>query len=343
MIKAGTRFIPQRTSSTFVSGLCGAALAIWLAVSPGHAAENGTGFYLLGSRGPMAGFLPPPGVYFQNDVYNYRASAGASRTFPFNGQIVAGITADVWLEMPTVLWSTPLQVFGGNVAFSATQPIGGPSTDFGARLTGPLGNTLAINLHDSIFTNGDPVFSAMIGWHQGNFHWLGGVAVNVPIGNYQEGALANVAFNRWAADTFGAITWLDPSIGLDLSLAGGVTFNGTNDFTQYRTGTEFHLEWGAEKHFSKQFSLGLVGYYYQQLTGDSGAGATLGAFRGRALALGGTMAFNFEVGTTPWSLRVKAYKELNVENRLEGASGFLTLSVPLSVAAARPPVPAIRK
>lgn len=314
--------------------MCGALLALGSSVQFASAAENGAGFYLLGSRGPMAGFLPPPGVYLQNDVYHMQASADASRRFPFNGQIVAGIKADVWLEMPTLLWSTPLQILGGNLAFSVTQPIGGPSTHFGAKLTGPLGNTVGVNLHDSIFTYGDPVLSAMLGWHQGNFHWQVGVAVNTPIGDYREGALANVAFNRWGADVFAAATWLDPKIGLDLSLAAGVTFNSTNDVTQYRTGNEFHLEWAAEQHLSKQFSIGLVGYYYRQFTGDSGAGAVLGPLKGETLALGATMAFNFAVGNAPWSLRLKAYKELEVQNRLEGASGFLTLSIPLHVAQA---------
>lgn len=36
--------------------------------APAGAAENGVGFYLLGGRGPMAGYIPPPGVYIQNDI-----------------------------------------------------------------------------------------------------------------------------------------------------------------------------------------------------------------------------------------------------------------------------------
>ncbi|MEH2528441.1 MULTISPECIES: SphA family protein [unclassified Bradyrhizobium] len=306
-------------------------------VAPAGAAENGVGFYLLGSRGPMAGFIPPPGVYFQNDAYYYNGNASASRSLPFNGQIVAGVDARIWVEMPTLLWSTPVQILGGNLAFSVTQPIGGPSIDVGARLTGPLGNTIATGLHDSVFTIGDPVLAAMVGWHHGNFHWQTGVMVNTPIGDYREGALANIAFHRWGSDVYGAFTWLDPKIGLDLSLAAGVTFNGTNDFTQYRTGNEFHLEWAAEQHFSKQFSMGLIGYYYQQITGDSGLGATLGPFKGNVVALGGTMGFNFDVGQLPWSVRLKVYKEVHVENRLEGAGGFLTLAVPLYVAKANAP------
>ena len=80
--------------------------------------------------------------------------------------------------------------------------------------------------------------------------------------------------------------------------------------------------------------MGLIGYYYQQITGDSGLGATLGPFKGSVVALGGTMGFNFDVGQLPWSVRLKVYKEVHVENRLEGAGGFLTLAIPLYVAKA---------
>jgi hypothetical protein len=51
-----------------------------------------------------------------------------------------------------------------------------------------------------------PFLLSSIGWHAGNLHWTGGVGVNVPVGDYREGALANIAFHRWAADLFGAAT-----------------------------------------------------------------------------------------------------------------------------------------
>ncbi|CAD5108419.1 SphA family protein [Zestomonas carbonaria] len=310
----------------------GACLAGCLLFGSGQvlAAENGAGFYLLGSRGPMAGVLPPPGLYLQNDLYRYSGSAGVSHAFPFNGQVVAGVDADIWLAMPTLLWSTPLTLLGGNLGLSVSQPLGGPSIDFAAELTGPLGNRFASDVHASNYTYGDPVLAAMLGWHRGNFHWQGGVALNVPIGDYDEDALANVAFNHWGADTFAALTWFDPAIGLDLSAATGVTFNASNPHTDYRSGNEFHLEWAAEQHFGRHFSAGLLGYHYRQLTDDSGRGANLGPFKGRARAFGVTAAWHFEVDRQPWSLRLKNYKEQSTENRLEGTATFITLSVPLS-------------
>jgi hypothetical protein len=112
----------------------------------------------------------------------------------------------------------------------------------------------------------------------------------------------------------------------------GVTFNGENPATDYKTGTEFHLEGAITQNFSPAFSLGLVGYYYNQLSGDSGSGARLGDFEGEVAAIGGTLGYNFKVGPLPVSTRLKYYHEFAAENRLEGDAGFITVSMPLWVA-----------
>jgi len=161
--------------------------------------------------------------------------------------------------------------------------------------------------------------------------------VNVPVGDYEQGQAANIAFHRWAGDFFGAATWLDLATGHELSGAVGITFNGTNSATDYSTGTEFHAEFASIQHFSKQFDLGLVGYFYDQLTGDSGSGAKLGPFKGGVAALGGTLGYIFMAGQTPISTRVKVYREFDVTNRLEGTAAFFTVAVPMSAAAPSPP------
>jgi len=59
--------------------------------------------------------------------------------------------------------------------------------------------------------------------------------------------------------------------GIDISGAIGVTFNAENPATNYRTGDELHIEWAVSKTFTPKFSAGLTGYYYDQISGDSGA------------------------------------------------------------------------
>jgi hypothetical protein len=54
---------------------------------------------------------------------------------------------------------------------------------------------------------------------------------------------------------------------------------------QYQNGIDFHLDWGASQFVSKHVRIGLAGYFFQQLTGDSGPGATLDDLRGRELGV----------------------------------------------------------
>lgn len=77
---ARRRALGLRAAQAFAAlgiAACGA-----LGPDAAQAAENGTGFYLLGGRGPMAGYLPPPGVYFESDSYSYDAKLDAQKSFP---------------------------------------------------------------------------------------------------------------------------------------------------------------------------------------------------------------------------------------------------------------------
>lgn len=310
----------------------GAMLLVAASAGNAKAAEGGVGVYLLGARGPMAGFTPPPGVYFQDDTYFYDGKIGGGRSFPNGGLLVANVSASTWMNLPTTIWVTPAKIFGGDLAFSATVPtFGEPRVSASLLVNSPRLGPIGANVTDSQLNLSDFLVSSFVGWHSGNFHWQLGLSGVIPSGSYTLGHLSNASLNRRALDAFGALTWLDPAIGVDLSMAMGITFNQANPATDYKTGNEFHLEWAASKYITKEFTIGLVGYYYQQLSGDSGSGARLGAFEGRVIALGGTVGYTFEVGKLPISTRLKVYREFDVQNRMEGTAGFFTVSLPLAV------------
>jgi hypothetical protein len=227
-------------------GAVTAPIAIFLAVDESFAIEGGASFYLLGGKLPLSGIVPGPGMYFQNDVYIYNGSIGGNIELPIGGQIIANVDASLVFEAPTVLGITPWEVLRGRLGFGATVPIVG-FADISATV-GPLG------VQDDVFTIGDPVAAAILGWDSGNFHWSLGGTLNIPIGDYQEGQIANVALHRWAGDITGAVTWLNPG-GFELSGAAGFTINGRNDATDYNSGNEFHFEGVAMKYFDKQFNV----------------------------------------------------------------------------------------
>lgn len=313
------------------------------ATSVGHeafAAEGATGVYLLGSKQDMAGFLPPPGVYVIDTSYAYSGRTNASLDVA-GLTLSGGVKANAYYNVPTLLWVIPHQVIGGNLALSASAPIGWKDVTAGATLTGPGGGTLSAGLQDSDTAFGDPILGASLGWHAGNLHFSINGLYNAPLGFWKVGNASNIGFNRSALDITPAVTWLDPKIGLELSAAAGVTYNFENPDTSYKTGNEFHLEWAVKQHFSQTVSVGVVGYYYDQYTGDSGSGARLGDFKGRVTALGPSVSWSFNLGAVPVSTNIKFMREFDATNRLEGNVGFVNFVVPLS--AAPPAAPASMK
>jgi len=79
-----------------------------------------------------------------------------------------------------------------------------------------------------------------------------------------------------------------------------------------------------------QFSAGVQAYHFQQVTGDSGAGATLGAFEGRVSGVGATAAYNFTIGHTPVTARARVFQEFDAVNRLsDGTAVMFSLTFPI--------------
>lgn len=309
---------------------CACAAGAGAYSAPAFAMEGAAGFYLLGSKTSMAGFIPPPGTYLADTNYYYSGSADVDLNIG-GLKLSGGIDANVYYNLPTALWVGREKVLGGNIAFNLVVPVGWKDISAGATITSVVGGPpiFSAGLDEAGTHFGDPVAGASLGWHDGNWHWTIGSLVNIPIGYWEEGDVTSTGFNRWGIDTTGAITYLDPATGLELSGAVGFTFNFENPDTDYKSGTEFHVEFAAVQNFSKSFGVGINGFFYDQLTGDSGTGAKLGSFEGQALALGPVVNLNFECGKIPVSASLKYFREFEVENRLTGDSGFLTVSMPL--------------
>lgn len=289
------------------------------------AVEGAAGFYILGSKTSLSGVIPPPGTYVSEISYYYSGSTDISLEYA-GLTISGGVNADVYYNIPTAIWVAPGKVLGGNFALSALIPIGWKNVSAGLA----AGGAISANVSDSDAAFGDPVLGAAIGWNEEKWHYNIGTLLNIPVGFWEKGNLANIGFNRWGLDVTGATTYLDTSTGLEVSTAVGFTFNGENPDTDYRSGTEFHLEGAVVQSLSKEVGLGINGYFYDQVTGDSGAGAHLGSFEGRVAALGPVLNWNFQFGKLPVSTSWRYFHEFDVKNRLEGDSGFLSLTMPLS-------------
>jgi hypothetical protein len=132
--------------------------------------------------------------------------------------------------------------------------------------------------------------------------------------------------------------------GKEFSAVLGFTYNFENSSTQYQNGVDVHLDWGASQFISKQTHIGLVGYAYQQLSCDSGAGNRVGCFESRVFGLGPQIGHIIPLGDLQGYLNFKAYKEFGAQHRPEGWNAWLTFVIsPAPPSAASPPRPRVTK
>jgi len=104
-----------------------------------------------------------------------------------------------------------------------------------------------------------------------------------------------------------------------------MTYNLKNTITDYQSGIDAHIDWGASKFLTKDFHVGLVGYYYQELTADRGQPAIFGDFKSRVVSVGPQIGYFFPIGTEQGNL--KASPEFAAQNHLTGINAWLTFVI----------------
>jgi hypothetical protein len=324
---------------------------------PSVADQGGIGFWLPGAFGSLAATPLTPGwnlglVYLHSDVSG-GGNVAASRAIRFpnrtanlpvnlNADIAA--RADVGILSPSYVFATP--VLGGQFAITGLAIYGRQQADLDATLTGalgPLGFAAERSVSQSLAAFGDLLLQPTLRWNQGVNNYMVYGLMNFPVGSYNPDRLVNPGLGHWSVDFGGGYTYFDPKTGWEMSAVAGFTYNFTNPYLDYQNGIDVHLDWGLSKFISKEVHVGLVGYAYQQLTGDSGDGATFGDFKSRVFAIGPQIGFLFPVGDMQGYLNVKGYKEFSAENRAEGWNAWVTFAISPVAQAHTPTPPLIHK
>ena len=286
-------------------------------------------FWLPGQMGSLSAVPGTPGWSLGLVYYHTTADADASRTFPLGGRLTAGVDAraDLLFIAPNYVFTAP--VAGGKAAVGLTAVTGRTKVRVNATLTGPLGNELTGSESDTLEGVGDLYPMASLKWNRGDHNFMVYTMAGVPVGSYSAGRLANLGTNHWSLDGGGGYTYVDAKKGHEFTAVLGLTYNWENHDTDYKNGTSAHLDWAASQFFSEQLHAGLAGYFYRQVSGDSGAGAVLGDFKSRVSAIGPQIGYLFPVGGQHWYVNLKGFYEYDAENRPRGWNTWLTLSIPL--------------
>jgi len=322
-----------------------------------YADQGGISFWLPGAFGSLAATPTTPGwalgtIYLHSsvsaggDVAASRAIRLGNRTTNLTVSLDAKLKGDVdfMFFAPSYTFATP--VFGGQLAVSLLGAVGNSQAEINANVAGalgPIGFGTSRSVTDSLFSGADLFPQFTLKWNHGVHNTMIYGMTNIPIGDYDSNRLVNIGLGHWGVDGGFGYTYFDPQAGNEFSFVTGLTYNGENRDLQYKNGVSWHLDWGVSKFLSKEMHVGLVGYAYQQLTADSGVGATLGDFKSRVFAVGPQMGFIFPVGELQGYLNLKGYGEFGAKNRAEGWNMWLTFAVSPPSPAPPPMKPVIHK
>jgi len=302
-----------------IGKLAASAAALVLAGPlPLRAEEGGAGHYLPGAMATFVDVAPGrAAVAVANAFTYYDGSVARSRKLPFAGEVVAGVDANIYADSQIVLVDTGWDVLGAEPAFAIIAPYVWVDVSGGVESDGRV-----VGTRDQADGWGDvEVVPLILSWQLGDVKLGPALGVYFPTGKYEVGELANLGRNYFTVAPFVFLSWLSKTIGTEVTAFAGVDFNSENDATDYRSGHQFHLDGSIAQHlplFGGFFGVGANGWYYQQITGDTGSGATLGSFEATTTGVGPVVSYAITVDEIDIVAEVKWLTELDVKHRLEG-------------------------
>jgi hypothetical protein len=281
------------------------------------AAEGASSNYFPGAYGSLLpGVAPEPGGVLADLNLYYNADASRA-VLQGAANLSVEIAAYYNLIQGLYVWDAP--AFGGRFAVGGYVPVGYAS--LGAAIGGFSVSGDEVGLGDI------GIIPASFYWNSGNFHLNLYELVIAPTGEYSTSKAVNVGRNYWSFDTVAAATWFNPESGTEISVVPGIMFNTRNPATDYHTGMELHVDAMVNQFLSETFALGVHGYAYKQIEGDSGSGAILGSFKGESAGIGLALSWIPAFGGGKVAVSGKWLHDLTATNRLEADQGVLSIGV----------------
>ncbi|MBR9884212.1 MAG: hypothetical protein GYB21_11380 [Oceanospirillales bacterium] len=285
----------------------GGAILILSAASV-QATENGAPTTAFGLYDFGAGFMPPatPKGAFGTRVAFYSANKLKDNA---GGDAPVDLSLDVLSVSLAHMHMTDYELWGAKYGWGAVLPFF--RMDASLNVPTPFGT-----FSDSaeLFRQADITVTPLIlQWNPSrNLGVNAQFQIQAPTGDYDQDRLVSPGLNHWTFSPIINASYISDT-GFELSSSFQLDFNTRNDDTDYRSGTEYRHEFALGQHV-KDWSLGLGGYYYRQISDDKGPGLTNGN-RAQVFAAGPALSF-FRPGLP--AVWLHAYKEFDAENRTEG-------------------------
>jgi hypothetical protein len=295
----------------------------WL-VGSAVAEEGGSGHYLPGSMSSFVDGIPLKEAFIvRANVVNYNGNINASKPLPIGGRTTLGADATSWGYGLTLLWRPPVEI-GKDWSYAMSATIPYIMMDVSANVEATAGSvSSAVSRSSSTNGLGDIVLMPlMLNYNvHPDFNVNFRVGAYAPTGEYKVGRLANTGKNFWTIEPVLGLMYFGQKNGFEASAFFGADFNTENEDTDYQSGTQAHVDGTLAQHFPLFGGLagaGVSGYYYKQLTADSGDGATLGDFKGKTVGIGPVISYVHSLWGNDTIFELKWLHEVETENRLKG-------------------------
>ncbi len=299
-----------------------AGLAICAAAQSADASEGAASYYFAGAFGSFLVAVPSePGLAIASQTLMFQGNAQRA---VLNGRQTFGLQAFALFDFLAASYTFEQPILGGRLQLGAAVPVIGYS-NLGVSLQTQRFGTFSGGA--SNFGIGDSLLTPFnLAWNFGDFNVKLIQYVIAPTGHYDTNNIINTGRNYWAFDTQLGLTWFHKATGTEVSLLPGIMFNATNPSTDYRTGTEFHLDFMLNQFVMPSLAIGVQGYWYKQIDSDSGIGATLGPFKGESFGLGPAVLWVPESAKGRYSIVLKWVHDISNTNRLNGDWGQVAMS-----------------
>ncbi len=292
--------IRMKIKLTLLAGLLSLA-------APLHAQLPVGSHYPIGAEGIKGASLPPPGVYLRD--YNFFYAANKVDGMPNGPDIFA------YVQAPRLIWMTPWTILDANYGMDVIVPFAYKN------IAAPFGDGRQFNLADIQL---EPL---LLSWHFQQFDLSAGEAVWAPTGKFDVDTpakdLTSPGAGFWTEMlTLGGVWYPDAKKTWALSLLDRYEINSRQEHTHITPGEMFTAEWGVSKTVMPGVDAGIVGYYQQLVTKDSGTGAS--PYYSDVVGVGPEISAFWPKIKTFTSLRSEY--EVTAKNRPQGVTSILTVT-----------------
>ena len=290
------------------------------------AEEGGAGRYVPGNAATLIDLPPTKGGWVFESIYlHYDGDASGSGTFPNAGLVTAGLdaTSDAFILGGLYTFETP--VLKSHFSMGAFVPYLWMDVTANVVAGGATGSRT-----DTVDGTGDiTLIPAMMAWKCDSWQYSALLPIYAPTGEYNLGSLANVGRNYWTFDPTIQVSYNNAKTGFNAAVFTGITLNTENNDTDYQSGAAFHIDASLQQLLPVGpgfLSIGFNAFCYEQIQGDSGAGAKLGDFKGRDIGIGPALGYILPVGENTLVAEARWLPELETKRRLEGDFLWLKLA-----------------